>query len=108
MATRAPEQIARTGLKETYHPASAGGDKFNPGDNVYVRVVNGSAAAITPTFVTPNTVIGQAIADVAVPVPANDYLTFGPFPPEHFAGSDGLVSVTWSATATVTFAVLRG
>lgn len=107
MATRAPEQIALAGKVATYHPASAGGDKFNPGDNVVLHIKNASAGEITGTAVTPNTVVGQAIADVAMAVAAAGEEFFGPFPVEHFAGSDGLVAVTWSGTTSVTFAVLR-
>lgn len=108
MATRLPEQIALTGLDETYHAASAGGDKFPPASDVLIRVVNGSAAAITATVVTPGTVLGLAIADNAVSVPAGGKRTIGPFPREHFAAvADGLADITWSASASVTFAVLK-
>lgn len=106
MATVAPQRPNLSGLAATYAAASAGGDKFDPGEHVMAHVKNASAAAVTVTIVTPNTVVGLAVADAGGSVPAGGDRFFGPFPREHFAGSDGLVSVTWSATASVTFAVI--
>jgi hypothetical protein len=104
MATVALQRPSLTGLAAAYAAASAGGDKFDPGEHVTLHVKNASAAAITATVETPNTVLGLAIADVAVSVPAGGDRFIGPFPRGHFAGAGGLVSVTWSATASVTFA----
>lgn len=106
MATVAPQRPNLTGLAATYAAASAGGDKFDPGERVVLHVKNASAASVTVTVVTPNTILGLAVADAQVAVPAGAERFIGPFPREHFAGSDGLVSVTWSAAASVTFAVV--
>lgn len=107
MAQVSTESIARSGLNATYNAASAGGDKFPPGDRTFLHVKNGSAGAVTVTVATPNKLIGLDLADVAVSVPAGEDRFIGPFPTQHFAGSDGLADVTWSATASVTFAVAK-
>lgn len=107
MATVATQQISLAGLAATYSAASAGGDEFTPGDGVFLHVKNGSGGAVTVTVVTPGTVVGQAIADVANSVAAGGEEFLGPFPAQHFAGADGKADITWSATTSVTFAVLK-
>jgi hypothetical protein len=108
MATRDAQQLQLAGLNATYHAASGGGDKFKPEDNVVVHVKNASVGSINATVVTPHTVVGQAVGDVVVAVPAGGERFIGPFPREHFADSDdGLADITWSGVTTVTFAVLK-
>lgn len=108
MALRAPQQIQIAGTAPTYHAASAGGDKVSsPGDDVAIHIKNGSAAAITATVVTPGTVAGQPIGDVAVAVAAGAETFVGPLAGQHFANADDQVDITWSASASVTFAVVR-
>lgn len=107
MATITADAIGLTGTEPTYNNADAGGDKFTPTERTFLHVKNGSAGSITATITTVTTVIGQAVADVAVAIPAGEERLIGPFPRNHFAGSDGLADVAWSATASVTFAVVR-
>lgn len=108
MATVSTEVVDIDGLGATYNAASGGGDKFTPGDRVFLHVVNGSAASITATAATPGTIVGQSIPDAQCTVPAGAERLWGPFPARLFAGQvDGLVAVTWSATTTVTFAAVR-
>lgn len=107
MATITADAIALAGTEPTYNAADAAGDKFTPTDRTFLHVKNGSAGSITATVTTVGTVLGQAIEDVAVAVPAGEERLIGPFPRNHFAGADGLADVAWSATASVTFAVVR-
>lgn len=108
MATVSTEAIGLAGLNATYNAASAGGDKFTPTDKTLIHAKNGSGSQITVTIVTPGTSIGgAAIADLTVDVPAGEDRFIAPFPANHFAASDGLADLTWSATTSVTFAVLR-
>jgi hypothetical protein len=108
VATVAVQDVTRAGTTPTPYNASAGGDKFPAGAGVTVRVINGSGSAVTPTFATPGQVSGLDIADlVGGSTPASGAKVYGPFPPELFADSSGLVAVTWSATTTVTFEVMR-
>lgn len=108
MAVRDPEFVQIAGTAPTYHAASAGGDKItSPGESTVLHVKNGSAGAITCTVVTPGTVAGQAIGDVAVSVPAAGERFIGPLTRPHFVNSDGQVDITWSAVASVTFAAIK-
>ena len=105
MATLAVQRVKVSGLTLTSTAASAGGDKFPPGDVVFT-VNNTGASPCVVTIVTPGTVQGQPIGDVAVTVPAGGTRRYmGPFPAKDFAGSDGLVSVTYDQVTSVTVSV---
>jgi hypothetical protein len=109
MATYPTVDIRRAGVAGNYTTVSAS-DKFSAGANVLLHVKNTTGSAITPTFVTPGKVAEMDIADlVGGTTPATTGERFyGPFPPNLFAGSDGLVTVTWSASgAGITAAALR-
>lgn len=107
MAVVSPETVQIAGTAATYNAASAGGDKVSrPGNNVVIHVKNGSAGSINCTVVTPGTIAGQAIGDVVVAVPAGGERFIGPLTRQYFANSDAQVDLTWSASASVTFAVI--
>lgn len=106
MATVTSERIQIAGTEATYNAASALGDKVAPGDDVVLHVKNGSAGSITCTIVTPGTVAGQAIGDVAVAIPAGEERFIGPLTSDIFA-SEGLVDITWSSETSVTFAAVK-
>jgi hypothetical protein len=107
MATVATKQIVRAGAVPAYVAASAGGDKVTPGPSTFLHVKNGSAGEITCTVVTPGSVDGLAVADLAVAVPAAGEAMVGPISAGLFRDpADGLAAITWSASASVTFAVL--
>lgn len=106
MATVATQTLAFDGTAPTYSAASSGGDKFTPGHHTFLHVVNGAAEdAVTATITTPGDVDGLAIPDREVAVPAGEYRMV-PVPARTYKAADGLGSVAWSATTTVTFAVL--
>lgn len=106
MAVLPTQGVSRSGLAASYSAVSAGGDKLHPGDRTFLHVKNGNASACVATLVTPGTVKGLAIADVAVSVPAGAERFIGPLPADLFRASDGLVAVTWSVSSSVTAAVL--
>lgn len=106
MAIRATETVDADGLVATYHAASAGGDKVSPGPGQGIHVVNGNAAPTLVTLVTPGTVDGLAVADRVVTV-ANGTEAFISVPDTYRNSADGLADITWSVTATVTFAAIR-
>lgn len=107
MADRNPQTLAETILQPTYYPATSGaGDRVQPGSMLHIK--NGNASAVTITFVTPGTVDGDlAIADrTRGPLAAGaDGFIVVPRDPA-YRDVDKLVQVTWSVTATVTFAVM--
>jgi Ca2+-binding RTX toxin-like protein len=106
MAVIATQNISRAGGAATYAAVSAGGDKFTPGDHTFVHFKNASAGSVTVTLVTPLTQDGLAVDDVVVAVGAGADSFIGPLPGHLFRGSDGYGSITYSAAASVTLAVL--
>jgi hypothetical protein len=107
MAQVATKQIVRAGTVAAYAAASAGGDKVTPGSSTFLHVKNASAGSITCTVATPGSVEGLAVADLAVAVAAGAEAMIGPISAGLFRNPvDGLVDVSWSASASVTFAAL--
>lgn len=106
MATVQTQDLALDGAERTYSAASPGGDRFTPSRNTFLHVVNASAGSITATVTTPGNVDGLAIPDRALVVPAGADRML-PLPPATYRSADGLGDVAWSATASVTFAVLH-
>src|SRR5690554_4260675 len=102
MALLAPQQIQITGTEVTYTAASAGGDTVAPGDNVVLHVRNGDAVDHTVTVVVPGERFGQANPDVAVVVTAGEDRFIGPL--TSALADDGVVSITYDATTSVTVA----
>jgi hypothetical protein len=110
LATVATQSISLVpaGAGPTMSAASGGGDRFTPTERTFLLISNASGSTITATVVTPRTGPGGvAIADLAVTVNAGVRgQPVGGFNPADFAATDGLADVTWSATTSVTFAVL--
>lgn len=100
------QTITWTGTTPTFNNASADGNTFVNNGSVLLYIKNGSGATITATLTTPQTVHGLAVSDLSVAVAAAGEKVAGPFGPETFNDSDGKVTVSWSATSSVTFAVL--
>jgi hypothetical protein len=107
MATVAVQTADIDGLVATYSAASAGGDKFAPQSRPLIHVKNASAGAVTVTIATPAKVGGLDIADATASVAAGGEAFIRCPDPALVTGSDGLASISWSAAASVTFAVLR-
>lgn len=109
MADLASQDIDLDGLAAVYAAAAAGGDTFNPDEDTFLHVKNGSAGALTVTVVTPGSAAGGlTIADSVTSVPAGGERFIGPFPRGHFGrASDGKADVTYSGVTSLTLAVLR-
>jgi hypothetical protein len=107
MATVTTQTIPLTGAAVTYSSASGGGDRFTPGARTFLHVKNGSGSSINATLTVTATVDGLVAGNgsrvVAVPAGADRLI---PVPATTYQASDGLADVAWSATTTVTFAVL--
>lgn len=108
MATLTTQRITRVGLPITYAAAAAGGDKFVPGDKVFLHVKNGGASSVNVTVATTGKVRGDlALANVVVAIPAAGENVVGPFGRGEFQNAVGLVDVTYSAVTSVSVAVLE-
>jgi len=101
------QQIARTGLEAVYAAAVADGAKFANDGRMFVDVVNDSASDVTVTVQTPGTVDGLAIAERTVVVTAGESRKIGPFQPNIYNQSDGMVYMDYSAVTDVTVALMR-
>jgi hypothetical protein len=100
------QPVTRAGLNPAFSAADPAGDTFVPGERTSLRVKNASAAAITATVDSVRPCDQGFDHNVAVSVPAGGDVTFGPFPSERFAGAGGVVSVTYSAAASVSVAAI--
>ena len=103
-----PQQIARTGLAETYAAVDASnGNQFANDGLMFLYVKNGGVGSINVTIGTPGTVDGLAVADLVVAVANGVNKMIGPFPVGIYNQAGGLVYVDWSGGSSVTAAVLR-
>lgn len=110
MAKIEEQLVTIAGLGPAYSAAAGGGDTFDPDQDTFIHVKNGSGGAITVTVVTPRVdpQTGLAEADVAVSVPAGGERMIGPFPFETYADpATGLGSITYSGVTSLTLAVLK-
>lgn len=105
MAALTAQRIAQSGTAPTYSAASSGGDTAPVGGGLKLHVVNGSGASVTVTVVTPGTLDGLAIADAALSVPAGGS-GFIPLTNVYRDPVTGRAAISYSATATVSVAVL--
>lgn len=97
---------AAAGKAITYASAAVGGDRTAPGDRVFLLVRNGSGASIDVTLDSTGVAFNaSAVADTVVSVDVGaDKLI--PIRREYTSASDGLAGISYSATASVTVAVL--
>lgn len=107
MAVLSPQTVSNNGLNPTFAAASAGGDKIAADSRTFLVVKNGGGSSITVTVVTPATVSGLAVADLAVTVPNAGERWIGPFAPGAFADANGQASITYSAVTSVTVGAFR-
>lgn len=101
------QQIVKTGLTESLAAANADGS-YVPNDGRTFLHVKNSGSQITLTVETPGTVDGNAIADLAVVIPATSGdKMIGPFPPGTYNQADDTIKITFSSVSGVTIGALR-
>lgn len=105
MALLVPQAIAVTGTSLTYTPANAS-ETVQPDDRVALHVKNASGGSINVTTVIPGSTYGQANPDVidAIAAGTDEFIKI---PVGAADPATGLVTVTYSATTSVTAALLR-
>ena len=82
--------------------ATAGNNYFIQNNDGQIRlVVELTAVAGNLIAETPNTVDGQAIADLTVALTQNKTIVFGPFPPAIYNDGQGRVKLTVSANTDI-------
>lgn len=107
MATLTVQQVTLDGVVPSTAAAAGGGDKFQPGSSTWLEVTNGGGGSITVTVDSAAPSNYGTDEDIAVAVAAGATKRIGPFPAQRFAGTDGLVAVTYSGVTTVTVAAWK-
>jgi len=107
MALLAAQQVQITGTTITFAAAAGGGDTVSPDDRAMLEIKN-AGSQITATVVVPGTLFGQALADVAVIVPATTgHVRIGPLTRDLADPTTGLINITYSGVTSVTVAIVR-
>ena len=111
MALLASQTPGAAGVIPAYTAASAT-DTFTPDDNTFVHILNTNAATRTVSIgpATAKTVRGQTVAAMTSGTIAATTGTYimGPFPADSYAdATTGLATITPSAAAGITYAVVR-
>lgn len=96
-----------TGLTVVLTAANSSDTISVPDDRTFLIVVNGDGASKTVTLSTPGTIYGQAIPDVPFVVPAGATKVIPLSPSRYNDPSTGLTTISYSATTSVTAAVVR-
>lgn len=107
IATQTPTQAS--GLLAPSFSAANASDTFVPDDRTFIWCTNTNASTRTITLTTPATSRGLAVADPVNTIAATTgILVFGPLPADLYADpTTGFCTVTPSATAGVSYAVIR-
>ncbi|GHE47315.1 hypothetical protein GCM10017673_56450 [Streptosporangium violaceochromogenes] len=107
MATYTAEAMTVAGVALTSRSA-ASGDKIVPDDNLFLIITNGGGAPINLTVAVPgNNSYGEANPDPVRAI-ANGATKAVRLLREWADPSDGLIALSWSATTSVTYYVVRG
>lgn len=107
MATYTAEAMTVAGTALTSRSA-ASGDKIVPDDNLFLIVTNGGGSSINLTVtVSGNNSYGEANPDPVRAI-ANGATKAVKLLREWADPADGLIALTWSATTSVTYYVVRG
>lgn len=110
MALLTAQTVAKAGITPAYSAVTAS-DTITPvsGTVQFLHVKNASGSAVTVTLVDPgSTPFGSAATNPTVSVPATtgDKM-IGPLPLSLASASTGLITVTYSATTSVTAALVQ-
>lgn len=107
MAELIVQSISQSGINPTFVAASAGGDTFKNNGKTSLHVKNGSASAITVTVDSIEQCSQGFNHDLTVSIPASEERIIGTFDMRRFNGANSQVSVSYSASATVTVAAIQ-
>lgn len=113
MAALTVQPVVITGLTVSYATPAGGGDTFSnlPAGKVFLIVTNGSGSSINVTLTAVTTTIptlsggNMTLSDRVVAVGAGVTKLIG-MVPDGFNSSSGTVTVTCSATSSVTIAAI--
>ncbi len=107
MATRLPQVPTYMGGALTMHAAAAGDKVSGVTQPTRILVVNDSGSSVTLTATVPgNNSYGVAAPDKPFTIGANSFYVLKLLPEYRDASDSYLISLTWSATTDVTWAVI--
>jgi hypothetical protein len=107
MALLDKQLFKNVGISPAFVAATATGDTFENDGTNYLFVKNASAAAINVTVDSFRQCSHGFDHDLVVSVPAGATEQIGPFDANRYTNDNGQVSVTYSAVASVTVAVVQ-
>lgn len=107
MALLSTQTVDVDGQVITLAAAAGGGDTFNPGNGVSLRVKNGDASAKTVTVESHVPCNQGGTHNLVVVVAAGDTVDIGPLPASRFGDAAGVGHITYSAVTSVTIAAVR-
>jgi hypothetical protein len=81
--------------------AGASSNNYYIPNNGRVVVLAAATTTATVTVVTPNSVDGNAIADLAIALPGTDVYVLGPFPQGTYNDAQGRILITVSAACAL-------
>lgn len=98
-----------TSLTAVYAAPASVSETISPDSGLVLHVKNTNGATRDVTIVVPGTTLGQNNPDIAKTVPATTGDVFIPIPNDSrlIDPATGLITVTFSATAGVTVALLK-
>jgi hypothetical protein len=108
VAVLTAQNIARSGLSESFAAATVSGDTFVNDERTFLHIKNTNAATRDVTVTPSRLVDGRAASPLVVTVAAltGDVL-IGPFPAADYNNTDNVVSITYSAVTNLTIALVR-
>ena len=112
MALLALQTMTAAGLSPTFSSAAGGGDTValtgSNDDRCYLRVKNASGSSVTVTVTDPAlTLAGSAAVSPTFTVPATTGDVSWPLHPGLVNTATGLISISYSATTSLTVAAIR-
>lgn len=106
MTLLAAQTVKITGTTPTYSAVTSSDTVKYRGENQFLIVKNGSGGSVNVTVVVPGSKYGQANPDVVVAVPASGERWIGPFHND-MADADNIITINYSATTTITHALVQ-
>lgn len=100
----AVQNIDRDGLDPVYDAAVSNGHSIRTSGREFIHVKNGDTVAHSVTITTPTVVLGLAVDDLVVSIPAGAERMIGPFPSATFGNP---VEINYSAITAVTIGAFR-
>ena len=107
MATYGPQAVDSHGIVPTYNATAGGGDRVPPGSLLHIVNTSGSSVTLTLTATSlSDTDLATPNRTITIPTGGNGKFVRCSPASVYASQSDGLVGLGWSATTSVSFAVL--